>query len=147
MVAQRAMYPREERHSEYEDIKGLSGVAVSFPPKGGETGNDQANAVAKRCRKRLETVETGGVFVMTSMWQELHGEKYWRIQTDDRAINRKLSRKVGFKRIAEGVNCPLWVYRFERASHSNAKRTFSRIAGKRPIWNKDKELYSEPQSR
>ncbi|MFC1451854.1 hypothetical protein ACFLSJ_00755 [Verrucomicrobiota bacterium] len=78
----------------------------------------------------------------TTMWQELPGQPEWRIQTDDPAIARKLSRKVGMMLVGVGVNCFLRVYRFHAASRNGARRTFSRVTGLKPIYDADTGLYS-----
>ncbi|OVE75998.1 hypothetical protein BVX97_02655 [bacterium E08(2017)] len=80
---------------------------------------------------------------MTSMWKEYQDDNWWRIQTDQQPIHRKLSRRRESELVGYGMNCTLWIYRLRIASHANAKRTFCRLTGLKPELNELKDVYEE----
>ena len=42
---------------------------------------------------------------LTYLWQEESGKKYYRVQTDDKDIAKKLFRRNGFRLSAYGMKC------------------------------------------
>lgn len=67
----------------------------------------------------------------TSMWQELRGKPYWRIQTDDPAVARKLRRRTTFKLVCCGINTTLWIFRGTYSTPQKAKLSLERLTGQK----------------
>ena len=58
----------------------------------------------------------------TYMWQEQKRHPFYRIQTNDPVINRKLNRRSRCKLVVEALNSNLWVY---RVTYSSPKKAFN----------------------
>lgn len=67
---------------------------------------------------------------MTYMWQEERGQKFYRFQTDDPVVNKKMRERKTFTLIGSGFNCNLWIYQTELFKPQNAKRTLKALTGK-----------------
>ena len=69
----------------------------------------------------------------TYMWQLIHGEPYYRFQTDDPAIRRKMLRRSDFIEAGWGENIDgYWVFQTRKYSPQDALRTLRRISGSKP---------------
>lgn len=69
---------------------------------------------------------------ITYMWQEQLREKWWRIQTTDPAVKKKLRRRAKTKLVVRSINHPAVVYRIKYSSAQIAKRSFRRLTGLNP---------------
>ena len=58
----------------------------------------------------------------TYMWQEQKRHPFYRIQTNDPEINRKLHRRSRCKLAVKALNSNLWVY---RVTYSSPKKAFN----------------------
>ena len=58
---------------------------------------------------------------MSYLWRELSNDKYWRIQTTDPIIKKKLKRRKTAKLVGECFNHPMVIYKLKYYSHQNAK--------------------------
>ena len=74
---------------------------------------------------------------MTYLWQEERGKKYYRVQTDDKAIAMKLKRRDGFHLCGYAVNAApangtrLWIFTCQFKRPDIAKDTIKSITGKK----------------
>ena len=72
---------------------------------------------------------------MTYLWQELRGKKYYRVQTDDIDIAKKMKRRNGFSLIGyvlngkPGKGACLWIFSCEFSRPDIAKETIKSITG------------------
>jgi hypothetical protein len=66
---------------------------------------------------------------VTYFWQESRGDDYYRVQTNDPKISRKLSKRQDMKLVLWGLNTYLKVYHTQYYSPKEAKRSFRRIVG------------------
>ena len=62
---------------------------------------------------------------MTYFWRE--HKNYYRLQTDDKELHQRLKRRKDADLCAEGINCNLWVYRFEFSTLKNARIGMARL--------------------
>ena len=73
---------------------------------------------------------------MTYLWQEESGKKYYRVQTDDKDIAKKLVRRNGFPLSAYGMNSDsengsgLWIFCCEFSRPDIARKTIESVTGK-----------------
>ena len=70
------------------------------------------------------------------MWREapmITGDKYYRFQTIDPKINRKMVKRKDFDLTLYGLNTSLWVHRTTKYSLKDAKKTLMRITGNQNI--------------
>lgn len=67
---------------------------------------------------------------MTYMWQEERGQKYFRFQTDEPAVNKKMRERKKFILVGWGWNCNLWIYQVKLYKPQNARRTLKALTGK-----------------
>ena len=74
---------------------------------------------------------------MTYLWQEERGKIFYKVQTDDRDIAKKLKRRIGFKLSAFAINgnltggkASLWIFSCEFTRPDIAKKTLKSITGK-----------------
>lgn len=66
---------------------------------------------------------------MTYMWQEERGKKYYRYQTDEKAIADKMKRRHKFELVGWGDNCELWVFQAIFSRPDIAKKAFKTLTG------------------
>ncbi len=72
---------------------------------------------------------------MTYLWQEERGKKYYRIQTDDIDIAKKMKRRNGFHLIGyvlngkSGQGTCLWIFGCEFSRPDIAKETLKSVTG------------------
>lgn len=68
--------------------------------------------------------------MITYMWQELYGEPYFRFQTDEPKVAKKMRQRKNFVRVGYGINTQLWIYRTTFYKPQDAKRTLRNITGR-----------------
>ncbi len=71
------------------------------------------------------------VSYITSCWQELRRKPYYRIQTTDPTVARKLRRRTTFKLVCCGINTALWIFRGTYSTPYKAKISLQRITGQK----------------
>ena len=71
------------------------------------------------------------VSYITSIWQEQRRKPYYRIQTDDPAVIRKLRRRITFKLVCCGINTALWIFRGTYSTPYKAKISLQRLTGQK----------------
>lgn len=68
----------------------------------------------------------------TSLWREKRGQpSYYRIQTNDPAVARKLRRRTTFKLVCCGINTTLWIFRGTYSTPYKAKISIQRLTGQK----------------
>jgi len=67
----------------------------------------------------------------TSLWQEQRGKPYYRIQTTDPAVARKLRRRTTFKLVGYGVNKSIWIFGGTYSTPQKAKLSLQRLTGQK----------------
>ena len=78
------------------------------------------------------------------LWREVSNDNWWRIQTTDPIIKRKLSRRNTSKLVGECFNHSMVIYKLQYYSPQKAKQSFMRLTGQKI--KKDSEegvFYSE----
>ena len=68
---------------------------------------------------------------MTYLWQEERGKVFYKVQTDDRQIAKKLKRRKGFRLYAQGLNEDLWIFNCEFKRPDIARKTLKSITKKK----------------
>ena len=68
----------------------------------------------------------------TYLWQELRGKRWWRIQTDDPAIIRKLRKRNSASLCIWCINDKMVVFRTQYYSPDKAKISLQRLTGQKP---------------
>ena len=68
---------------------------------------------------------------MSYLWRELSNDKYWRIQTTDPIIKKKLKRRRTAKLVGECFNHPMVIYKLQYYSPQKAKQSFMRLTGQK----------------
>ena len=78
---------------------------------------------------------------LTYLWQEEYGERFYRVQTDDKDVAKKLYRRNGFRLSAYGVNSKsgkgtnpasgtgLWIFCCEFSRRDIAKKAIESVTG------------------
>lgn len=69
---------------------------------------------------------------MTYLWQEERGEKFYRVQTNERSISDKLKRRIGFRLSMVSLDNNLWIYSCFFSRPDIAKKTIKSVTGKIP---------------
>ncbi len=67
----------------------------------------------------------------TSLWQELRRKPYYRIQTTDPTVAKKLRRRTTFKLVCCGINTTLWIFRGTYSTPYKAKISIQRLTGQK----------------
>ena|GEM_PF-1744213 len=57
---------------------------------------------------------------MMKIWQDQGDKRYFRIQTDDRELHRRMQNDDRFQLTGEGFNIDLWVYQAKFSSRKAA---------------------------
>jgi hypothetical protein len=65
------------------------------------------------------------------LWREVSYDNYWRIQTTDPIVKRKLSRRNTAKLVVECFNHPMVIYKLQYYSPQKAKLSFQRLIGQK----------------
>ena len=68
---------------------------------------------------------------MSYLWQEVKGDKWWRIQTNDPAIIRKLRRRDTTSITVYCYNDPMMVFRTQYYKPEKAKQSFERLTSQK----------------
>jgi len=68
----------------------------------------------------------------TYLWQESPRQPYYRIQTDDPAVARKLRRRTTTTLSGFGINCRMWQFVTSYKSPKIAQNSIQRITGQKP---------------
>tara|TARA_S200000501_G_C20658692_1_gene670865 strand:+ start:384 stop:695 length:312 start_codon:yes stop_codon:yes gene_type:complete len=63
------------------------------------------------------------------LWREVSFDNWWRIQTSDPMVKKKLKRRQKSILALEGLNHPIVVYRIQYSSPQKAKQSFRRLTG------------------
>ncbi len=69
---------------------------------------------------------------MTYLWQEERGKYFYRVQTDDRLVAKKMRRRNGFHLCAQALNANLWIFSCRFSRPDIAKKTIKSITCKKP---------------
>lgn len=69
--------------------------------------------------------------IQTHLWQESRGLEYWRIQTEDPTIYRKLAKRKDMKLVGWGINRYIRIFQTRYFSPNEARRSFRRIVGQK----------------
>lgn len=65
------------------------------------------------------------------LWRELSYDNYWRIQTNDPNVKRKLNRRNTAKLVGECFNHPMVIYRLQYYTPQKAKQSFQRLTNQK----------------
>ena len=68
---------------------------------------------------------------MSYLWREVSSDNRWRIQTTDRSVKRKLSRRNTAKLVGECFNHSMVIYRLQYYTPQKAKQSFQRLTGQK----------------
>ncbi len=80
---------------------------------------------------------------MTYLWQEERGKKFYKVQTDEREIAKKMKRRNGFHLCGFAVNASLWIFSCEFTRPDKAKQVLKSITGKSAKINSEGVFYFE----
>ncbi|MHB8579914.1 MAG: hypothetical protein ACYDA4_08635 [Ignavibacteriaceae bacterium] len=69
---------------------------------------------------------------MTYLWQEERGKKFYKVQTDERDIAKKMKRRNGFQLCGFAVNAGFWIFSCQFSRPDKAKQILKSITGKKP---------------
>ena len=78
---------------------------------------------------------------MTYLWQEERGQKYYRVQTDEKSIADKLTRRKGFRLTAKALNTNLWIFICEFSRPDIAKKIVQSVTDKKPKINSEGVIF------
>ncbi len=78
---------------------------------------------------------------MTYMWQEERGNKYYRFQTDERDIAKKMRRRNKFELVGWGVNCELWIFQAIYSRPDIARNALKSITGRKVEYDDREEIF------
>jgi hypothetical protein len=76
----------------------------------------------------------------TYLWQEIRGSNWYRIQTDDPAIIRKLRKRKSASLCVWCMNNPLVVFKAQYYSPYKAKTSLQRLTNQKPKKDADSGL-------
>jgi hypothetical protein len=68
---------------------------------------------------------------MSYLWREVSYDNYWRIQTTDPTVKRKLNRRNTATLVGECFNHPMVIYRLQYYTPQKAKQSFQRLTGQK----------------
>ncbi len=68
---------------------------------------------------------------MTYLWQEERGKIFYKVQTDERLIAKKMRRRNGFHLCGQALNANLWIFSCKFSRPDIAKKTLKSITGKK----------------
>lgn len=70
---------------------------------------------------------------MTYLWQEERGQKFYRVQTDEKEVAHKLKRRKGFKLCGWSINGnSLWIFSCSFSRPDIAKKVLKSVTGQMP---------------
>ncbi|NMB82016.1 MAG: hypothetical protein GYA14_09375 [Ignavibacteria bacterium] len=69
---------------------------------------------------------------MTYLWQEERGQKFYRVQTDEKEVAEKLKRRNGFKLSGWSINGhSLWIFACTFTRPDIAKKVLKSVTGQK----------------
>ena len=77
----------------------------------------------------------------TYIWQMESRKKYYRIQTDDHRVARKLKKRTNAKLCMYGINAPFWIFEREYSSPKYAIIWLSNITGADVVESSDTGVF------
>lgn len=86
---------------------------------------------------------------MTYLWQEERGKPFYRVQTDERLIAKKMRRRNGFRLCGQALNVDpasgtgLWIFSCKFSRPDIAKKTLKSITCKKPKMDSEGMLVFE----
>ncbi len=80
---------------------------------------------------------------MTYLWQEERGKKFYKVQTDESDVAKKMKRRNGFHLCGFAVNASLWIFSCEFSRPDIAKNTLKVITGKKAKIDSEGVFYFE----
>jgi hypothetical protein len=81
---------------------------------------------------------------MTYLWQEERGQKYYRVQTDNKQIYKKMKRSEKYKLLTLYCSRDLWVFLHEFDRPDIAKKVVSSLTGIKPQIDSDGVIFYDP---
>ena len=75
------------------------------------------------------------------LWREVSYDNYWRIQTTDPLVKRKLSRRNTAKLVGECFNHPMVIYKLQYYTPQKAKQSFQRLTGQKIKKDSDNNVF------
>ena len=75
------------------------------------------------------------------LWREVSYDNYWRIQTNDPYVKRKLSRRNTATLVGECFNHPMVIYRLQYYTPQKAKQSFQRLTGQKIKKDSDMDVF------
>ena len=68
---------------------------------------------------------------MSYLWREVSNDNWWRIQTSDPRVKKKLNRRENAHLVVLCLNHPMEVYRLQYYSPQKAKQSFQRLTSQK----------------
>ena len=65
------------------------------------------------------------------IWREVSNDNWWRIQTTDPRVKKKLQRRKNAHHTVQCLNHPIVVYRLQFYSPQKANQSFQRLTGQK----------------
>ena len=75
------------------------------------------------------------------LWREVSSDNYWRIQTTDPLVKRKLSRRNTATLVGECFNDNMVIYRLQYYTPQKAKQSFQRLTGQKIKKDSDMDVF------
>ena len=75
------------------------------------------------------------------LWREGSSDNYWRIQTTDPLVKRKLSRRNTATLVGECFNDNMVIYRLQYYTPQKAKQSFQRLTGQKIKKDSDIDVF------
>ena len=75
------------------------------------------------------------------LWREVSSDNYWRIQTTDPLVKRKLSRRNTATLVGECFNDNMVIYRLQYYTPQKAKQSFQRLTGQKIKKDSDIDVF------
>ena len=75
---------------------------------------------------------------MTYLWQEERGKQFYKVQTDERDVAKKMRRRNGFRLCGQALNADpasgtgIWIFSCRFSRPDKAKQALKSITGKMP---------------
>ena len=75
------------------------------------------------------------------IWREVSNDNWWRIQTTDPRIKKKLNRRKNVHLTVQCLNHSMMVYRLQYYSPQKAKQSFMRLTAQKVKKDAENELF------
>ena len=75
------------------------------------------------------------------LWREVSNDNWWRIQTSDPSLKKKLRRRENTRLVVHCHNHPMVVYRIQYYSPQKAKQSFMRLTAQKVKKDAENELF------